>query len=181
MRNGFYLPSFLAFVVVAAALSGCGPSNEGDNGPVEVSGGPPAGADNHDHSHEHGTEGPHGGHLIELGRNHKFHAELVENDSTETVTIYILDTHMEELTIDQPSISLSLTADGTSNTFELPAVKSNGATGSSRFETSDKALFQVLEQHGDVTGKLRVTIDGTPYVGTLDHHEHDHDHSTHNH
>lgn len=178
MGKGFHLASLLAFFVAAAALTGCGPSKVGNDGPVKVSGGPRAGADNHDHSHEHGEKGPHGGHMIELGRSHRYHAELVENDATESITIYILDTHMEELAIGQPSLSLSLTANGASHTFELTAVTAAGATGSSRFESADKGLFQMLDQHGDVAGKLRVTIDGTPYVGTLDH---DHDHSTHNH
>ncbi len=181
MRYGFYLTGLLAAFFAIAGLLGCGANNGNGDSPVEVSGAPPAGADDHDHSHEHGAEGPHGGHLIELGRNHKYHAELVEHDATQTVTIHILDTHMESLAIEQPSVSLSLTADGSSKTFELNAVAADAASGGSRFETADKELFQMLESHGEVTGKLRVTIEGAPYVGTLDHHEHDHDHSTHNH
>ena len=48
-------------------------------------------ADQHDdHAHDHPSEGPHGGHLIELG-NEEFHAELHHDDASKTVAIYILD------------------------------------------------------------------------------------------
>ena len=42
------------------------------------------------HAHAHPTEGPHHGALIELGKE-DYHAELVHEDATDTVTIYILD------------------------------------------------------------------------------------------
>lgn len=131
------------------------------------------GAEDHKgHDHEHGETGPNGGHLIELGRNHKYHAELVENDAAGTVSIYILDTHMKELAIGEASIILSLTSDGETISYEMGAM-GEGETHS-QFESADKALFQTLEKHGEVTGKLRVTIDGVPYTGSIEHHEHDH-------
>ncbi len=167
MRKARHLAIATAALMGLLPFGGCG---SGNNTPSPAHDAEAA----HDHSHEHATEGPHGGHLIELGHDHKFHAELVEDDAAEMITIYILDAQLNEVVVDQPSLLISLTADGASNSFELLAAKSDGAAGSSRFESSDKDLFQALAQYGDVTGKLRVTIDGTPYVGTLDHHDHDH-------
>ena len=156
-----------AIVLGLAVISGCDTT-----APVEVSGNPPA-IDGHA---AHSEEGPHGGHLIELGRNHEYHAELVESDAAQTVTIFILDGNMKELAIAEPTISLALTADDESKTFELRASAEAGSTGSSKFVAADAGLFQMLEEHGDATGKLRVSINGTPYVGALDHRDHEDGH-----
>jgi len=123
--------------------------------------------DSHASAHNHGDKGPHGGHLIELGHSHAYHAELIENDAAESVTVYILDTHMAELPIEQETILLNVTADGQSNTYQLTAVDGNNTIGHSIFESADKQLFHTLEQHPKLTGKLRVTIKGVPYVGHI--------------
>lgn len=168
VQSLLFVPCLAAMLL---ALPACNSDTAGNgDDPVEMSGPPPAlpgGAD------AHHDEGPHGGHIIELGRNHKYHAELVEDDANETVTVYILDTNMKELPIDAASVSLSLTAAGETTSFELTAVAADDAAGSSRFESSDKKLFAALERGEEVTGKLRATIDGTPYVGNVEHHEHD--------
>jgi len=91
---------------------------------------------------------------------------MVANEATESVTVYILDTHMAELPIEQETILLNLTtADGQSNAYQLTAGDDNNVIGHSRFESADKQLFHTLEQHPKLTGKLRVTIQGVPYVG----------------
>lgn len=118
-------------------------------------------------AHNHGDEGPHGGHLIELGHGHTYHAELIENDATESVTVYILDTHMDELPIEQETILLNVIADGQSNAYQLTAVDGNNAIGHSRFESADKQLFHTLGRYPKLTGKLRVTIKGVPYIGHI--------------
>ncbi len=136
--------------------------------------------DGHAHGHDHGDTGPHGGHLIELGRNGKYHAELVENDAEETVAIYILNAHMKELAIAERSIVLNLTTDGETAAYGMVAAGDGQSANHSRFESTDKALFRVLER-GEISGKLRVTIEGVPYVGRISHHEHAHHDSTHQH
>lgn len=144
-----------------------------------------------DHGHEHGPEGheghdhansdhtaPHGGHLIELGYSHEYHAELVDNHETESVTIYIMDGDMKPLSIDQASVSLVLTAGDNTQTFELPESQLDG---SSEFTSNDEKLMEMIDTEG-VTGKLRVTIKDKPYSGTFEHTEHDHDdHDGHKH
>ena len=135
----------------------------------------------HGHSHAHGETGPHGGHLIELGRNHKYHAELVQNDSAESVIVYILDTHMKELAIGESSIILNLTADGETTAYEMLAAGDGHSAGHSHFASTDQSLFRALEQRGGLSGKLRVTIEGVPYVGRIAHLDHAHNDSTHRH
>jgi len=73
--------------VAAIGLAGCtGETKEAPKAEGEHHEG-----DGHDHGHEHGhaTEGPHHGHLIELG-NDEYHAELTHDDATKTITIYLL-------------------------------------------------------------------------------------------
>jgi hypothetical protein len=155
----------ITVLIAAIACGGCNggnatstPANQGHQG--------------HDHASGHDEAGPHGGHLIELGRDHKYHAELVENEEAERLIVYLYDEQIKELAIEQPSISLTLTSAGTTSTFELAGVTSEGASGSSRFESADAELFKLLEQRGEVIGKLRVTIEGTPYTGNIEHHDH---------
>ena len=69
-----------AMVVMTAGLVACG----GVATATAASAGAPA------HAHAHPTEGPHHGSLIELGKE-DYHAEFVHDDTTDTVTIYILD------------------------------------------------------------------------------------------
>ena len=186
----------LAIFALAIFLSGCSNSGSNDKKPVAAAGSQVA-ADNghaHDHNeadhaqgaHDHGEgdhdshdpggkhEGPHGGHVIELGHNHQYHAELVENEDAGTVTIYILDKEMKELAIDQKAITMNLMVDGKARSFELPAAGPvEGMT--SQFHAANKALFAALHKH-ETRGKLRVAIDGTPYSGEVEHHHDEHDH-----
>ncbi len=176
-------------VIAALALSvvsgGCDSQQSGDQATIEISGPPPA-SGGHDHDHAHGEEheGPHGGHVIELGRNHEYHAELVDDDNAGTVTIYILDKDLKELPIDKQSITLNLMVEGEPKMFELKA-PGGSDTMASRFDATDEAAFEALHEHG-ASGKLRVTIKGSSYSGDVEHHDHhhgdhDHDHGDHDH
>ncbi|MFP6677028.1 MAG: hypothetical protein VB878_18230 [Pirellulaceae bacterium] len=167
-----------SIAITILGFVGCSDGDSGQDGPDQSNSASSNG--DHDHAH-HDEEGPNGGHLIDLGHGHDYHAELVEDDATETVTIFILDKDQKPLSISASSISLSLNSNGESQSFELATAGEGENAKSDRFNSTDKALFEILEQPGDLTGKLRVTIDGTPYVGNIDHHAHDHDHSTHGH
>jgi hypothetical protein len=124
----------------------------------------------HDHA-AHSDTGAHGGHIIELGRNHEYHAELVDDHETETVTVYMMDGDMKPLSIEQTAVTLILTAGDESQTYELPAA----AGSTSEFSLSDKELLKMMDAE-NASGKLRVTIDDKPFSGTFDHHAHDHEH-----
>ena len=70
------LPMLGLVVAFGFGLAGCGSAPP----PKEK---PAAGA------HDHPEEGPHHGHLIELGGG-EYHAELTHDDATKTVAIYLL-------------------------------------------------------------------------------------------
>jgi hypothetical protein len=128
--------------------------------PVEMSGPPPE--IDGDQSHD----GPHGGHVIELGRNHKFHAELVEDHESRTVRVFVLDGEMQELPIQATTLVLNLTTGDKTTTFDLASANPGGL--SAEFLTTEAALMDALHAEGAVA-KLRVAIQGATYVGTLDH------------
>ena len=137
--------------------------------------------DGHDHA-AHDQSPKHGGHLIELGRNHEYHAELVDDHKTGSITIYMMDSHMEQLSLNAASITLVLTAGDQTEAFELLASQSGG---SSEFSSDDAKMMEMIEGE-DVKGKLRVNIVGKPFSGTFDHHKHGHEgegdsHTGHNH
>lgn len=175
--------SVLAVVVTTPVLlSGCNPETsftpvsnrpEHDHGSDGHAG--------HDHSHQHSDTGPHGGRLIDLGHNHKYHAELVQNNATETVTLYVLNTNMRELAISELAIFVNLTTGGKTTAYEMLAAGDRLSTNHSRFESTDKQLFQALETPGDITGKVRVRIQGVAYVGRIAYHDPSHEGSKQHH
>lgn len=171
------LPHALSLLTVATFISGCADPRSSDEAPLNISGPPPAMVDGHDHAGEH--QGPHDGHVIELGRNHEYHAEMVENDDAGTMTVYILDKDLKELAIDQASITMNLLVDGQAKSFELTADGANAGMAS-RFDATDEGLFEALHVH-EATGKLRVTINDTPYSGDVEHHHHGDDEDDHGH
>ncbi len=151
-------------LTAAIALFGC---NNKPNG--EQPAGTPAAEGGHDH--DHASEGPHGGHLIELG-GEEYHAELLHDDATGKVTVYILNgAAKEEVAIDAATMTLNMVVDGKPSQFSLSAVGGSGQA--SQFEITDNALLEALDHEG-ATGRLNVTISGKPYVGKIEHHEHDH-------
>ena len=123
--------------------------------------------DDHGHDH-HAAEGPHGGQIIELSHDQSHHAELTDDHSTDTVTVYTLDKDLKQTKTEQTSVTLVLTADGKTESFEL--------TGDgSMFSASSPQILELLEADG-AKGKLRVNIDGKAMSGSFSHDEHDDDH-----
>lgn len=138
-------------------------------------------AETHEHhEHAHASTGPHGGPVIELGKE-DYHAELVHDDAAGTVTIYILDHEAKEaVAIDAKELRINLKHDGKGEQFKLAASPQEGDEGekSSRFVSDDKHLGDDLDHEG-TEARLVVEIDGKSYTGKIEHkhdHEHDHDH-----
>jgi hypothetical protein len=120
--------------------------------------------------HQHPTEGRYGGTLIELG-NEEYHAELVHDEKTGTVTIYILDAHAEfAVPIDATELTINLKHDGQAEQFKLAAspIAGDAPGKSSRFVSSDAELLDDLA-HERADPQLVVTISGKQYRGKLDH------------
>lgn len=125
------------------------------------------------HDDDHGSHAsPRGGHIIELGRDHQYHAELIDNHDDRSIMIYILDGKMKNLKINAETASLTLISGDGAQTFELVEVGKDDDQGSS-FSVKDETAFELIKTDG-VEGKLRVSIDGKPFTGTFKHHDHDH-------
>lgn len=160
------------------ALAGCG--GDAPKSPARVTDSPPPvahdDADGHEHSHP--TEGPHHGHLIELGKE-EYHAELTHDDEAEKVTVYLLDKlAVSPVTSAEAEIALNLVVDNKPLQAKLAAEPQAGdAEGqSSRFSLVDKAVVEALEAPTS-TGRLTVTIGGKSFSGKVVHQEHgDHKH-----
>ena len=163
-----------AALTAIIGLLGC----NGGSSPAPSSGSPPAGSghkegDGHDHAAGHAEEGPHHGHLIELGEE-EYHAELAHDDATKTVTVYLLDKEAKApVAISDPEIVLNFVVDGKPLQAKLTANPQDGDPEgqASRFTITDET---VLEAHDapKTTGRLNVTINGKQYSGTVEPHEH---------
>ena len=161
MTRSLNCPWIIASLVVCG---GCFSSTESSGPENVVNTPPPPTVGFH---HDHPSEGPHGGRLIELGHDHKYHAELVEDDHAQTVIVYTLDEHFRELAIAEPTLTLHLTGSDQPTAFELRGETNGREGGYSRFVSTDTSLVQMLAGGAKLSGKLRVTIDGVPYVGRI--------------
>lgn len=126
--------------------------------------------------HDHAEHGPHKGNLIELG-DEEYHGELVHDDDTHTVTIYLLDaTAKKPIATDSPEVLINLVADGKPKQFKIPAQAdaADPAGKSSRFALKSEELCGSLDDE-KASPRLKVSIDGKSYMGKIEH-DHDHDH-----
>jgi hypothetical protein len=131
----------------------------------------------HDHAHEHahGEHGPHDGHLIELGSG-KYHAEVVHDDASMLVTIYLLGEDAKTAApIAEESLIVSAVVEGKPQQFQLAAKPLEGEPEgqSSRFELTDAGLVTAID-NPDSKARFSVTIDGSPYVAEIEAHHHEH-------
>lgn len=164
-------------LVISIAFVGCGSQTEAPSSSSQV------GNDEHSHGdeHAHPTEGLHHGELIELG-NEEYHAEVVHDEASGAVTVYMLDAAAKSaVPIDATKLLVNLSHDGNAEQFTLAASPDAGdPTGkSSRFVATDAELAEDLDLEG-VGAQLVVTIGGKQYRGAIahDHEGHDHDHES---
>lgn len=166
--------SFILLTIVAGlTLSGCGRSPE-SNAPTAATGVA--------QQHEHPTEGPHHGSLIELG-NEEYHGELVHDEATGSVMIYILDsTAKAAVPIEATEVTINLRHEGQAQQFKLAAdPDSDDPEGkASKFTSSDASLGEALDRD-DSEAHLVVTIDGKQYRGAVVHDHGAHEHENHDH
>lgn len=164
-----YSGSLMASLVLGLAV-GCSKPAAGPATPPAGPGQPPA--QGHE-EHGHATEGPHGGHLIELGKE-EYHAEMVHDDAAGTVTIYVLDSSAKKpVAIEASEIVINLKHAGKPEQFKLAASPDQGdpAGKSSRFMSNDKELGEDLDAEG-ADAQLMLEINGTQYRGAMHHEEH---------
>lgn len=128
-------------------------------------------------THDHPSEGPHGGALIELGEE-EYHAEIVMEEKTESVIIYVLAANAKDLVpIDATEVFINLKHGNKPEQFKLKAsaTKTDPKGKSSRFVLKDEDLMHDLH-HDDSQARLRLKIDGKSYSGKIAAADHDHDH-----
>ena len=170
MRFQFFTTGLLTSICLFG-LNGCG------KGPA----GSEAGAPGHAHDHVHEEEGPHGGHIIEIGaKDH--HAELVHDEASHKVGVYVLDGDAITATpIEAESVNINVAEDGVSSQYVLPPVPQSGdADGtSSYFELVSEPLCKVVcgeSEAKSVQARVSIKIGERPYVGLIETGAHDHDH-----
>ena len=129
-----------------------------------------------DDAHGHPEHGPHGGELVELGKE-DFHAELVHGDGG--ISMYVLDGSATKMVpIPSEKLVVSLKNDGQVATFDLAAnPETNDAAGqTAKFTSTDAKLDAWLDAGAE--GAVVIQIEGKSYTGNI---AHDHDHAGHNH
>jgi hypothetical protein len=162
---------FVGLIGVAACafLIGCNRGTSGNGSPSDQDD-EKAHAPAAEPGHEHPAEGPHGGHLIELGPQ-QYHAELLHDEAAHTVTIHLLDASGKEaVSADEPHITLQLFKNGQYVDYTLKA-----AEGASEFTLVDEGLCDTLLHDQQVRGRLHVTIGGTQHTGIIEHQAHEHE------
>lgn len=167
MRKASIVAGSLLIIAGFVVLAGCGrgPSANGMSG----------GAD-HDHSHL----GMHGGQVIELGDSH-YHAEVVHDDATRKVGVYLLDGSAQAAApIGARMLAVNAVVGGEPKQYMLlPAPLEGETTGNcSYYEIVSKELCGALGDP-EATVRISLTIEGKPYTGTVatgEHHHDDHDH-----
>ncbi|TWT92995.1 hypothetical protein [Neorhodopirellula pilleata] len=124
----------------------------------------------------HPEHGPHGGELIELGKE-AFHVEMVHDAAK--VSMFVLDnTATIPVAIEVQTLTLSLKHDGKVKSFELAADRqTDDPEGrSSHFSSTNGELMRWLDAEAE--GAVVLSIEGSSYTGKISH---DHDHSGHDH
>ena len=164
----------LSIPLVSLWLAGCGPTNDKSVKPGD--------GKTEEHAHEHPAEGPHGGHLVELaeaGKESKeeYHAEWTHDDATGKVTVYILDGKAKEtVPIAADTVVIKVKAGDETDSHDLAAV--DRTTGDKptafKFEIESKELLGKLETLKAVSATVHVDVNGKPYEGKIEEHEHDH-------
>lgn len=119
----------------------------------------------------HPEHGPHGGELIELGKE-AFHIEMVHGSGA--VAMYVLDSAITKpVAIEADKLTVSLKHEGEVKSFDLPAdPQAEDSSGkSSRFTSNLAEMDHWLEAEAE--GAVVVNIEGKSYTGKILH-EHEH-------
>ena len=180
---------FKSFVSACCGVSlmmavGCGSSEKGKSASPTTTATKSSEESGHNHAHgghDHPDKGPHGGSLIELGKE-EYHAELIHDEAGGTVTIYVLDSSAKAaVSIAAKEVTINLKHDGKGEQFTLAAQpqESDAKGKSSRFVSKDKELASDLDAKG-AEARLVIDINGTSFTGDL-HHDHNHGGKEHSH
>ncbi len=140
----------------------------------------PADAGAHQHSHEH-HHAPHHGDLVALG-DHQYHAEITWDEKNKTITVYVLDGEAAKaVPIAAKQLVLTIGKDDAKqHTLAAQPQDGDGKDMASRFQTTDKKLFDSFHGNKHTTGHIQLPIGTDTFPLSVTHdHDHDHDHDDH--
>ncbi len=169
--NAYRAGKLAGLLIAAVGLAGCPQSSEyreltkkddvTNTAPVD--------------DHHHHDAGPHGGHILELG---KYHGELTM-DAGRAVTLYILgDDAKTAAPVKDATAVLHAHVGAEEKEVPLTAAPQDGETDgkTSRFTAAADAVPEAIKDIEDVKGEVILTIAGEKTVAEIVH-DHDHDHA----
>lgn len=139
-------------LLATLGLAGCTPSSPSGKG--------------HSHDlHEHPTEGPHGGALIEWG-DEEYHVEFIVDRDKKQATAYILDDSAKKakpIATETLTLTLEHVSPPVTVTLKAEPMEGEAKGEASRFVGVDDKLGEA----GPFKGKLRGKVGDTPYSGNF--------------
>ncbi len=127
----------------------------------------------------HATHGPHGGELLEIGKE-EFHAEIVIDEVKKQLVVYLLEADAKtSLAIEEPHLMVNLVLAGKPMQIKLKAIpqQSDAVGQASCFGAVSVELVDALHS-AKADPKLATRIRKKAYVTKI---VHKHDHAGHNH
>lgn len=112
----------------------------------------------------HSHEGPHGGHLLEVG-DHIAHLEVMHDESAGKMTIYVLGADAKSALTGTNSPQIKLSTDSGPKVLSTTAI--SGEAGA--FTATNSALMTHAPE-----GRISIEIGGKTYNPALEHHHEDH-------
>ncbi len=131
---------------------------------------------NHGQKNGHPTKGPRGGALIELG-NEELHAELLHDDETGTVTVFMLDAEAKRyVSVTSTEFVIQVRHEEQAEQFRLKAKPQKGDRQgtTSCFMIRNPKLVTLLDDHHS-EARMGIKIGERSFVGRIAH-VHDHEH-----
>lgn len=129
--------------------------------------------------HAHAEHGPHGGELLEVGKE-EYHLELVIDEEKKQLVVYLMDGQVKSfVALDVPHLLVNLKMAGKPVQVKLlPVPQEMDQKGfSSRYGIASPELIDALHG-GHAEARLALKIGNKAYTVKI---EHDHDHAGHNH
>lgn len=155
----------IALGFVVSLFAGCEPKGEFKTA-RQINEGKKGGSEP---AHEHDSAGPHGGAIVELG-GEEYHAEVVIDGKTNTITVYLLGKDAKTAAPIAAEEVIVVTEDDAK--LKLKAAPQAGEEGgkASKFELIEETTVGPIAKAGFLHGALQLEIDGKPYRGDIDSH-----------
>lgn len=132
--------------------------------------------DGHNHEGGHPTKGPRGGALVELG-NEELHAELLHDDETGVITVFMLDNEARKyVSVTSQELVIQVRHENQAEQFRLKAKPQKGDREglTSCFAIRNPRLVSLLDDH-HTEARMGIKIGDRSIVGKIAH-VHDHEH-----